>query len=1065
MAGRIASYTFLPWLRQGIASVIDQVDTLGAPSTSPERATLDVGFDLNGQPLSNTVSLIGPGDVVGINPRAVVRTDPRRWITDFEPNYLVFIEFYDEDFPWRYTPARAAAGHRLRPWIFVVVVSEGEYTRGGTQPGPLPVIRLGGTGVDPAHLFPPAGESWAWAHVHVSQDISNERANTPSQTVDALEQLVATNPDNAVSRLVCPRRLDPLTPYTAFVVPAFEVGRQAGLGQAPSGDGQAPSWGAGQVEYPVYYEWSFGTSERGDFEYLVGLLEARPVDDRVGIRDMDVQRPGFGVAGMTDPPVMGLEGALRKPGAAARPATWPPPTVPQMLSDLADVVNLQQDLLEAAPEGTSHPDPIISPPLYGRWHAIVDRLDLAGTGWPHELNRDPRLRVPAGFGAEVVAANQDDLMARAWSQLGDLPVANQRIRQAQLALAASKRLHSRHLAGLDAHELMATTRLVHSRVLAAPAVAPSLAGDATPADGAGPTGDASPVDDGGPSVTLRTSVDASRVTRAAASSAFRRVARPRGRLARRLLPASERRPSTLLARLDDGSVTAAPPKEAPAGQIDVDEIADDILPGWLPPWLIRDRWWILAVVVVVAVLLVFVLPLAAIATAVLAAAAAAVIYWLGPRMALAERSREDSLTVAAVAEVPGRPGFVVTTSDDPDGTPGEPGTGGADNAQAARFRQAVTELHTRFELELPQTPPRLAMEIDGRRAELLAGLDPVHTIPARLRSFVHIPESLRGIRPTETIVPAMAHPVLADPMYQPLRDISAELMIPSLDLIPENTISLLETNRDFIEAYMVGLNHEMARELRFREYPTDLRPTCFRQFWDVADVVNRDPSMTPAQVEESQRDITPLHTWGRTTPLGSHQNRPLPTGEPDEGRLVLVIKGQLLKKYPTAVIFAQRARWDVDEETGRDIRVLDESDPAANLREPMFAASIEPGLRFVGFDLTASEADGSTDPADDDAGWFFVVQERPGEARFGLDLPDSDTPDVPTEWNDLAWSHVAVGPRGLVSMTPAPVTNITDPPDSTIDWGANAADMAYALYQVPVMVAVHAADMLSETAP
>jgi len=1053
VAGRIASYTFLPWLRQGIASVIDQVDTLGAPSASPERASVVVGFDLNGQPISNTVSLVGPGDVVGINPRAVVRTEPRRWITDFEPNYLAFIEFYDEDLPWRYTPARAAFGHRLRPWIFVVVVTDGEYTRAGSQPGPLPVIRLGGSGIDAAHLFPPATESWAWAHVHVSQDISNERANTPGQTVDALEGLVATNPDNAVSRLVCPRRLDPLTPYTAFVVPAFEVGRQAGLGQAPSGDGQAPSWGNGQVEYPVYYEWSFGTSERGDFEYLVGLLEARPTDDRVGIRDMDVQRPGFGVGGMSDPPVMGLEGALRKPGAAARPATWPPPAVPQMLTDLADVVNRQQVLLEAAPEGTSHPDPIISPPLYGRWHAIVDRLDLAGTGWPHELNRDPRLRVPAGYGAEVVAANQDDLMARAWSQLGDLPVANQRIRQAQLALGASKRLHSRHLAGLEAPELVAATRLVHSRVLTTSAGGSLPAGDGGAA-GAGASGTP---------VTVRASVDASRLTPAAASSAFRRMARPRGRLARNLLPAAEGRPSAVLARLDDGSVTAAPPKEAPAGQIDVDDLSGEILPGWLPPWLVRDRWWILAVLVVLAVLLLLVVPPVGVLVALLAVAAGAVIRWLGPRMALAELTQEDALTVDAVEDVPGRPDFVVTTWDEPAGTPGEPGTGGADSAQAARFRQAVTELHTRFELELPQTPTRVALGIGGRRAGLLASLDPVHTIPARLRSFVHIPESLAGLRQTETIVPAMAHPVFADPMYEPLRDISAELMIPNLELIPENTISLLETNRDFIEAYMVGLNHEMARELQFREFPTDLRPTCFRQFWSVADVVDRDPSRTPAQVEEAQRDITPLHTWGRTTPLGSHENRPLPTGEPDEGRLVLVIKGQLLKKYPTAVIYAQRARWDVDAESGRDIRVLDESDPATNVREPVFSASIDPGLRFVGFNLTASEADGSTDPTADDAGWFFVVQERPGEARFGLDLPDDDTPDVPTEWNDLAWSHVALGPLGAMSLTPAPVTDISEAPDSTVEWGSNAADMAYALYQVPVMVAVHAAEMLEES--
>ncbi len=40
--------------------------------------------------------------------------------------------------------------------------------------------------------------------------------------------------------------------------------------------------------------------------------------------------------------------------------------------------------------------------------------------------------------------------------------------------------------------------------------------------------------------------------------------------------------------------------------------------------------------------------------------------------------------------------------------------------------------------------------------------------------------------------------------------------------------TLLRTNNRFIEAYLVGLNHEMGRELLWREYPTDQRGTYFR---------------------------------------------------------------------------------------------------------------------------------------------------------------------------------------------------------------------------------------------
>ena len=62
------------------------------------------------------MELYGPGDVIGLDPRAIMRTEPRDWVTNFEPNYLAALEFYDEDFPWRYTPAAPdPATARLRP--------------------------------------------------------------------------------------------------------------------------------------------------------------------------------------------------------------------------------------------------------------------------------------------------------------------------------------------------------------------------------------------------------------------------------------------------------------------------------------------------------------------------------------------------------------------------------------------------------------------------------------------------------------------------------------------------------------------------------------------------------------------------------------------------------------------------------------------------------------------------------------------------------------------------------------------------------------------------------------
>ena len=74
MPNPVATYTFLPWLRQGIAAQITQVDTLGSGGPS-ERASVHMALTVNGQEnfAAADVHLQGPGDVIGINPGAIVR--------------------------------------------------------------------------------------------------------------------------------------------------------------------------------------------------------------------------------------------------------------------------------------------------------------------------------------------------------------------------------------------------------------------------------------------------------------------------------------------------------------------------------------------------------------------------------------------------------------------------------------------------------------------------------------------------------------------------------------------------------------------------------------------------------------------------------------------------------------------------------------------------------------------------------------------------------------------------------------------------------------------------------
>src|SRR5215470_7035921 len=87
-------------------------------------------------------------------------------------------------------------------------------------------------------------------------------------------------------------------------------------------------------------------------------------------------------------------------------------------------------------------------------------------------------------------------------------------------------------------------------------------------------------------------------------------------------------------------------------------------------------------------------------------------------------------------------------------------------------------------------------------------------------------------------------PTFPQPMYEPLRDLSQDLLLPGLQNVPVDTVLGLETNRRFVESYMVGLNVDMGRELLWRGFPSNQLGTYFDHFWG------------------GGADIKPLHTWG-----------------------------------------------------------------------------------------------------------------------------------------------------------------------------------------------------------
>jgi len=1085
MSITVAKYTFSSWLRNGIGANINQTDNLGDGSpTINERATVPIDVQINGQNIHKNFALHGPGDITGILQNMVVRTEPLPNISNFEPNYIPFIEFYEEDYIWRYTPAKAS-GDKLRPWLVLIVLEnpidndakEFSFNQNKT---PLPSVT-----VKSADSLPPHDQIWAWSHVHINEGYNS--ATEFEAFLRTLHDLNNPNADKIICRLMCPRKLKANQRYRAFVVPAFETGRLGGLDlDTTTTDAQKPAWtvGGSNIEFPVHYNWEFITGENEDFESLVKILEPRVMDKRIGIRDMDGTKPGFGMTEGTDiglikgekekpedpePPlpnqeIIGLEGALKSPKTTSRPVALD--LTKPFFPELKSILNLPAEWQEAT-VGTG--DPVVCPPIYGENHALTHKLDINNTGWMHDMNKDPRHRVPGGFGTGVIQKYQEDYVAKAWAQVRKILEANKRILFTAFSLHVAEAVKKNFIAKLPAEKSLMFFSPILKKVKGSP-------------------------------TTLHYQMDESNIPTSAVSASFRRILRPRGAYFKKLKEADPNFSHVgLLKELNDGKVSAAPPKKTPDNINRVDTVVKD-LPSEkrsdFLKWVAKNNLLLLIFELIV-ILLIILLTGAWLFAFVLAVAAIGLYLYankLKSELTEGPAMLDPATMVTTLEAVPQRPNFIFTETDPVVPVTSSGGTtvtqiddssstspdaikfqtvgfhtsvaGGGDSVEAKNYRRAAINLNKRLSIKAPEKV-FTRFDVVNAQDKLNLATDPKTVFPKMLASYVYFSFNKDWLLNWEHLVPAMAYPDFEDPMYEKLRDISSELLIPNLNLIPPNTISLLLTNPPFIESYMVGLNHEFGKELLWREYPTDKRGSYFRQFWDVKGIITNETNLTQEQLTEKYKDIAPLDKWFSVSQLGTHNARN-PTGKP---QVVLVVKGELFKKYPNTIVYAQKAhifKKNGVPDPSQDpviIEVQSANEMMLEIKFPIFKADVLPDIKFFGFDLDEDQARGADNPQTetDDWGYFFIIQQIPGEPRFGMDITYDPDDDAHPTWDDLSWDKYNPV-KSFISTTvkPSGGFNPTGTGENINQWGNNSAMLAYILYQKPVMIAVHAKEMLDK---
>ena len=220
--------------------------------------------------------------MVGIDSAQIVRRVPRPARSMPRRAFLAHVEFDRPELPWLFTPLEPT-NDRLQPWL-VLVVCDASVTQ--LEPGPPGFPQR----CAPTRRAAAARRLLGVAHAQVA----GPRDTAASRQRPWRRLSEGYGPTN-LSRIVCPRKLDPHRSWIACLVPTFDCGVRRDWGRRRHAGSRVDARTERQrrgseIVLPVY-DRGLLHGRAGDFESLAKRLKPVVAPWNIGRRIVDASRP------------------------------------------------------------------------------------------------------------------------------------------------------------------------------------------------------------------------------------------------------------------------------------------------------------------------------------------------------------------------------------------------------------------------------------------------------------------------------------------------------------------------------------------------------------------------------------------------------------------------------------------------------------------------------------------------------------------------------------------------------------------------------------------------------